>query len=1117
MAEKFAPLTAGRLLAWILAEEKRGQVFGIHSELFFKSADTDPFRLSRFGRCLETPLGAAAGPHTQLAQNIISAWLCGARYIELKTVQTLDRLKVSKPCIAVQDAGYNCEWSQELTLEESFDQYLAAWVLLHVLRRRQRRGALPADPGFIFNFSVGYDLAGIMQPNMQRFFEKMACCRAEKEAVIREIEPLYPPIRGIDIPDRIADNVTLSTMHGCPPEEIEKIGRYLLNEKKLHTTIKLNPTLLGPESLRGLLNGRLGWNINVADQAFAHDLKYDAALDLLRILEACAVRNDLHFSVKLTNTLECLNDRGLLPGHEKTVYMSGRPLQPLAVALARRLQDDFAGRLDISFSAGIDAFNAADLLACGLRPLTVCSDLLQPGGYARLGQYLEEIRRSMKACGAVSLDELVAKSAKINDPEPAVLENLKNYEARLEKDERCRAPLLPEPSFKGRRALSGFDCALAPCRDACAAGQDVSRYMYWVGRGDADRAKAVVWETNPLPAVCGMVCDQKCTDRCTRRFLDRALAIRAVKRFAVENGRIPAADPASLGDAMRVAVIGAGPAGLAAARELAQGGFWVEVLEANGSAGGLAATVIPGFRLGAAALEDDVSRLKKMGVTFRFGQAVEAGQLPKLLETYQAVFLACGAGPGRKMLIPEEDAAGVYDAMEFLAAVKRGEKPELGRQVLVIGGGNSAMDAARSARRLAPAGGQVTVVYRRRLAEMPAAAEEIRAALAEGVRIMELTAPLRIETSEGREWAMLCSRMELRKAAAGGRPRPVPVFGSEFELTCDAVIVAIGQEKDSALLAGTEWKAVGDEGRTTHPRLFIVGDARLGPSTLIQAVADGCRTACRVMEMSGRTIRAAESAPLAGLTWVEHQLLRSRRESPAGTAAAKPVSPAGIKNHAAPAAAGPEPDLFAAAAGLDAGQARREAGRCLHCDDLCLLCVGVCPNRALVAFAVAPGRYPVLRVVKRKDGAELSVSGHLELRQKYQLVHVADFCNDCGNCVTFCPTAGAPCKDKPHVYLRQKDFELAADGFFLEPPRPGGVRMLRARSGGQGQQLRQYPDRWEFENRNCLLKLRREDFSFQAAEWRLVADPVFDGELLAQMVALLEFLPPFLHGDKTDV
>ena len=469
-------------------------------------------------------------------------------------------------------------------------------------------------------------------------------------------------------------------------------------------------------------------------------------------------------------------------------------------------------------------------------------------------------------------------------------------------------------------------------------------------------------------------------------------------------------------------------------------------------------------------------------------------------DAFHLVFLANGAGKGRHMLIPEEEAAGVYDALEFLAAVKGGETPAIGRQVVVIGGGNSAMDAARTARRLCGADGRVTVVYRRRLAEMPAAPEEIREALAEGVRIMELTAPLRIEAVEGKEWALLCSRMELRKADSSGRPHPVPLFGSEFELTCDAVIVAIGQEKCSDLPSGTEWQVVGADGRTSHPRLFVIGDARSGPSTLVQAIADGSRVVDRIMEESGRTMRPPAAEALAKATWLEHVRQRSLRQP------AQPSPHAGFND-----------GLFAAPAGLDAKAARREAERCFHCDDLCQLCVGVCPNRALVAFATKPGSWPVLFGARRQDGAELAATGVFELRQKYQLVHVVDFCNACGNCATFCPTAGAPYKDKPHIFLRHKDFELAADGFFLKAPVANGPRVLQARVNNELQQLRRYPDRLDFENRNCLLRLKLDDYSYLAADWRHEADPAFDGRLLAEMAILLEFLPLFLHGDSHDV
>ncbi|NQT63804.1 MAG: putative selenate reductase subunit YgfK, partial [Candidatus Marinimicrobia bacterium] len=168
MNDKLYPVSIQHLITWMLSELKSDQLFGIHKDLFFIPSESDPFRMQRYGQTLETPIGVAAGPHTQLSQNIIAAWLCGARYMELKTVQTLDELEVSKPCIDMQDEGYNCEWSQELKLNQSLDEYLNAWIAIHVLKEhfgcQSDQGA-----GVIFNMSVGYDLDGIMNPNVQQF------------------------------------------------------------------------------------------------------------------------------------------------------------------------------------------------------------------------------------------------------------------------------------------------------------------------------------------------------------------------------------------------------------------------------------------------------------------------------------------------------------------------------------------------------------------------------------------------------------------------------------------------------------------------------------------------------------------------------------------------------------------------------------------------------------------------------------------------------------------------------------------------------------------------------------------------------------------------------------
>ncbi|MDL2226978.1 putative selenate reductase subunit YgfK, partial [Deltaproteobacteria bacterium OttesenSCG-928-M10] len=268
-SDKFYLTSLSTHLKWIFGDLSRGEIYGIPESLFFRPKKDDPFRMLRYGQTMETPIGVAAGPQTQLVQNIVSAWLTGSRYLELKTIQVLDELEVTKPCIDMADEGYNCEWSQELKLDQSFDEYLNAFIVLYILKDKLGLGE-PGEAGFIFNMSAGYNLEGIQSPSVQRFFDRMTGCEKELAEKIDEAAKLYPRVRELKIPARISDNLTVSTMHGCPPEEVEKIGSYFINERGFHTTIKLNPTLLGPEDLRGILNGKLGYQTWVPDEAFGH-------------------------------------------------------------------------------------------------------------------------------------------------------------------------------------------------------------------------------------------------------------------------------------------------------------------------------------------------------------------------------------------------------------------------------------------------------------------------------------------------------------------------------------------------------------------------------------------------------------------------------------------------------------------------------------------------------------------------------------------------------------------------------------------------------------------------------------------------------------------------------
>ncbi|HWR74264.1 MAG TPA: FAD-dependent oxidoreductase, partial [Bacteroidales bacterium] len=657
---------------------------------------------------MHTPLGVAAGPHTQLAQNIVAAWLMGSRYIELKTVQTLDEIEVPKPCIDMQDEGYNCEWSQELNIKESFNEYLNAWIIIHVLNHRFGWGN---DPGTVFNMSAGYNLQGIMNTNVQWFLDKMGDCSGELAGKTEEIIDIYPAVTGIKIPSTISDNITLSTMHGCPADEIEDIARYLLEKRKLHTLVKLNPTLLGPELLRDILNDKLRFKTIVPDEAFAHDLKYPDAVRIIKSLQKTASENKLHFGLKLTNTLESLNHKNVFGGDVSMMYMSGRALHPISVNLARKLQEEFAGELLLSFSAGANAFNISGLVSCGFRTVTVCSDLLKPGGYMRLHQYFEELDKSLRSAGAEGIDDYISQLAGQKDLKAAALANLSRYSTEVLTGKDYTREYIKPPDIKTTRTLGYFDCISAPCRDTCAASQDIPDYLRFTAAGQFDKAYEVILRTNPFPSVTGMVCDHLCQGKCTRINYDDPLQIREVKRFISEQDDVRLIPSAK--NVISAAVIGAGPSGLSFAYYLRMAGFRVDVFEARPKAGGMVQYAIPGFRLTDEAVANDIRRITDLGVKIYYSSPVDTAKFASLKKDYSYIFIGSGAQLSSPLDIEGAGAGGVHDPLEFLFRARKGEDTGIGKKVVIIGGGNTAMDAARTAYRLAGEDGRVTVVYRR--------------------------------------------------------------------------------------------------------------------------------------------------------------------------------------------------------------------------------------------------------------------------------------------------------------------------------------------------------------------------------------------------------------------
>jgi putative selenate reductase len=1031
----FHTISLPGLLQLALAEISQNRFLGIPGSLFYRPQTQDHFGFTRYGRRLETPIGVAAGPHTQLALNIVAAWLCGARYIELKTIQTLDELEVSKPCIDMQDEGYNCEWSQELKVHESFTEYLNAWMIIHVLRKEL---GFTGPCGTLFNMSVGYNLEGIMKANVQWFFDRMLDCSAELAEAKQSVRAIYPAIDMLEIPSCISDHITLSTMHGCPPGEIEKIGLYLIREKKLHTAIKLNPTLLGAEDLRGILNGRLGFATEVPDVAFEHDLKYPDALRILESLSAASAENRLQFGVKLTNTLESMNNRDVFATSESMMYMSGRALHPISVSLARKLQNDLGGGLDISFSAGVDCFNIADVLACGMKPATVCTDLLKPGGYGRLHQYIENLRAEFALKQAVGIDDYISKVAGVfNFPGPPSLYNLNKYADRVAENPAYHKHFLSDPSIKTERELNWFDCIHAPCTDTCPTNQDIPEYMHYTALGEIPAAFDAIFRTNPFPSVTGMVCDHLCQLKCTRINYDEALHIREIKRFVAERGNhfIPRTSLPPGGEERRAAIIGAGPAGLSCAWFLRNAGFEVDIFEQKNLAGGMVSAAIPSFRLTSQAIETDIQRILASGIHLHDNHSIDHARFEALHSDYDVIFMAAGAQKSVKLKIDGGESAGMIDPLEFLFDVRQNRTTLLGRQAVIIGGGNTAMDAARTAFRMVGKEGCVSILYRRTIKEMPADHGEIKAALEEGITIIELANPCQVRSVDGRVTGLICTRNTLSMKGTDGRPTPVAIHGSEFEIACDTIIPAIGQQLAIDFLDPDQLKTVPGSYKTQISKLYIGGDALRGASTAINAIADGRKAAAEITADAtlhpsparGRAGGGVYSAIIAG--GEVHSAVAGGKDMQ-GLLHRKSIREYGY----GPADTPPDQrqNFNLVTSSLTAEESRKEASRCLQCDEICNVCVSVCPNLANFGYLVEPVCHSLEKAVLKEDGTIAFEEDKIfRVDQQFQILNLRDLCNECGNCTTFCPSSGRPFADKPGICFSVKSLNREGTGFYL--------------------------------------------------------------------------------------
>ena len=897
MSEVMTPMSFEQLVEWVLQEKKkRGTVFGQHHAY---RADGTHNR-TMFGRTLETPIGPAAGPHTQMTQNIVAAYYAGSRFFELKTVQIMDGEElaacINRPCIKADDEGYNCEWSTELTVPQAMEEYIKAWFLLKVIAKEFGLGDMN---GFQFNVSVGYDLAGIQSPKVDTFLNSMKHAEDTEifkhcKAYLLEHADWFEHVTTEDIeqiPPEICNSVTLSTLHGCPPQEIERIAMYLLTEKGFHTFVKCNPTLLGYEFARKTMD-EMGYDyIQFGDFHFKDDLQYEDAVPMLTRLMNTAKERNLEFGVKITNTFPVDVKQNELPSEE--MYMSGKSLYPLSISLAAKLAKEFDGRLRISYSGGADYYNIERIVDAGIWPVTVATTLLKPGGYQRLTQM-----------------------AKLLDKENAPFEKVDAESAGKLAEEAVKDPhhvkaMKPLPSRKMKKEVPLMDCFVAPCKEGCPIHQDITTYLQLVGEEKYEEAMEVITEKNPLPFITGTICAHNCMSKCTRNFYETPVHIREMKLKAAENGyealleKLPVPAVTKAGKA---AVIGGGPAGMAAAYFLRKGGMEVTLFEAKESLGGVVRHVIPPFRISEDAIEKDAEILRKMQVDIHCNTKLESLEELKK-QGYTKIVLAVGAPVQGSLKL---ESGMPKNALEFLAEFKQTDgKVSLGKHVVVIGGGNTAMDTARAAKRNAGVE-HVYLIYRRTRRYMPADEEELVMALEDGVEFKELLSPVKLENGQ-----LFCKVMQLSDYDVSGR-RGVTETGETVWVPADTVIAAVGEK------VPTDWYqanglAVSEKGRlyvdektlkTSDDNVYAAGDGLYGPATVVEAIRDGRKVA----EAIAGEVLACDFDKLE-----EEEKVYAKR---------------GVLK--------------------EEQKETKEAGRCLGCSTICENCVEVCPNRANIAIQV-PG------------------------------------------------------------------------------------------------------------------------------------------------------------------
>lgn len=562
--------------------------------------------------------------------------------MELKTCQIMDgeelMAAIPKPCINAEDEAYNCEWSTELRIEDAAAEYIKAEIAIRVLAKEL---GISDKKDFVLNMSVGYNLEGIKSPKVDNFINSLmdaSNTKVFKDAItyLKENIGMFKNVSLKDIESidgKGCNSMTLSTMHGTPAGEIEEIAAYLIKDKGLNTFVKCNPTLIGYDYAREMLD-KLGYRYMDFDKGqFDRDLSFDESITIFKRLLDLAKENNLVFGCKLSNTFPVIQKRGELPTED--MYMSGRALLPLTISAAYKLSEAFDGKLPMSYCGGADGLNIREIFEIFNQPITVSTTLLKPGGYYRLKDLAEQTE-----------DLLGKKYEGIDNAKmKALVDNLESSDLYKKN---------PKQRIRTRNWESDLpivDCYTAPCEEAgCPLGQQIPAYLHYAEKGDYKKAMEIIAIDNTAPAILAETCYEFCKKYCTRVDYEQGVNIRDVKKEVVDayyDKYIEDLNINPIKVADKAIIIGGGPAGLAVGVFLRRNGIEAKVVEKSDRLFGYANELVP-----KEVIDKDIRLLEKVGVSYELNNDV-AVDIRKLKEEYKYIIIATGSKTTYESLIEQ--------------------------------------------------------------------------------------------------------------------------------------------------------------------------------------------------------------------------------------------------------------------------------------------------------------------------------------------------------------------------------------------------------------------------------------------------------------------------------